>query len=159
MLAIALLIMNSCSKVKATSEAEVKAQPEEIVIGENDGRYVKIDTKSNEESKTCPTTKSQYKFGEMLVNELRDIGMQNVSIDENGYVMAYLPSNVDKVIETIGFIAHMDTAPDFSGENVNPQIVENYNGVVPNDRDYLESLPGVGRKTCNVVLSNLFNEE
>ena len=91
-------------------------------------RYVKIDTKSNEESETCPTTKSQYKFGEMLVEELKTIGMQNVSIDENGYVMAYLPSNVDKTIETIGFIAHMDTAPDFLGENVNPQIVENYDG-------------------------------
>lgn len=91
-------------------------------------RYVKIDTKSDEESTTCPTTESQYKFGEMLVEELKTIGMKNVSIDENGYVMAYLPANVDNNVETIGFIAHMDTAPDFSGENVNPQIVENYDG-------------------------------
>lgn len=91
-------------------------------------KYVKIDTKSNEESTTCPTTKSQYKFGEMLVEELKTIGMKNVSIDENGYVMAYIPSNIEKNVETIGFIAHMDTAPDFSGENVNPQIIENYDG-------------------------------
>ena len=91
-------------------------------------RYVKIDTKSSEESETCPTTESQYKFGELLVEELKSIGMKDASIDENGYVMAYLPSNVDKKVETIGFIAHMDTAPDFSGENVKPQIVENYDG-------------------------------
>ncbi|MBU5316961.1 peptidase T [Clostridium bornimense] len=91
-------------------------------------RYVKIDTKSSEGSETCPTTESQYKFGELLVEELKSIGMKDASIDENGYVMAYLPSNVDKKVETIGFIAHMDTAPDFSGENVKPQIVENYDG-------------------------------
>ena len=90
--------------------------------------YVKIDTQSNENNETCPSTEGQWTLLRMLVEELNQIGMQEVTIDENGYVMATLPANTDKDVPTIGFLAHVDTATDFTGKNVNPQIVENYDG-------------------------------
>jgi len=97
--------------------------------------YVKVDTQSNEESSTCPSTPGQWTLLNMLVDELKSIGMEEVTIDENGYVMATLPSNTDKDVPTIGFLAHVDTATDFTGKNVKPQIVENYDGsnIVLND--------------------------
>ncbi|MBB2479010.1 peptidase T [Bacillus sp. APMAM] len=97
--------------------------------------YVKVDTQSNEESNTCPSTPGQMTLLNMLVEELKSIGMEEVTIDENGYVMASLPSNTDKDVPTIGFLAHVDTATDFTGKNVKPQIVENYDGsdIVLND--------------------------
>ncbi|MCY6960540.1 peptidase T [Clostridium brassicae] len=91
-------------------------------------KYVKYDTKSNEESGTTPSSEGQKKFAKELAKELKEIGMTNVFVDENGYVMAELPANTDKPIPTIGFIAHMDTAPDMSGKNVNPQIIKKYDG-------------------------------
>ena len=90
--------------------------------------YVKVDTQSNEESQTVPSTPGQLTLLRQLVEELKAIGMEDVSIDENGYVMATLPANTDKEVPTIGFLAHVDTATDFTGKNVNPQIVENYDG-------------------------------
>ncbi|WP_042352838.1 peptidase T [Bacillus massiliigorillae] len=90
--------------------------------------YVKVDTQSNSDSTTCPTTPGQLTLANMLVEELKQIGMSDVTIDENGYVMATLPANSDKEIPTIGFLAHVDTATDMTGANVNPQIVENYDG-------------------------------
>lgn len=90
--------------------------------------YVKVDTQSNEQSTTCPTTSGQLTLAHMLVDELKQIGMQEVTVDENGYVMATLPSNTEKEVPTIGFLAHMDTATDFTGANVQPQFVENYDG-------------------------------
>lgn len=90
--------------------------------------YVKVDTQSNEESDTCPSTPGQWTLLHMLVDELKAIGMEEVTIDENGYVMATLPANTDKQVPTIGFLAHVDTATDFTGTNVKPQIVENYDG-------------------------------
>ncbi len=90
--------------------------------------YVAMDTQSDPYSKTTPSTDKQWSLAKKLVMELHQIGMQEVSIDENAYIMATLPSNMDKKVPVIGFIAHMDTSPDFSGKNVNPQIVENYNG-------------------------------
>ncbi|MBT9248399.1 peptidase T [Bacillus halotolerans] len=90
--------------------------------------YVKVDTQSNESVDTCPSTPGQLTLGNMLVDELKSIGMQDAAIDENGYVMATLPSNTDKDVPTIGFLAHVDTATDFTGKNVNPQIVESYDG-------------------------------
>lgn len=90
--------------------------------------YVKYDTKSDENSNTVPTTAKQKVLGERLVNELKEIGLENVHMDENGYVMGELPANCEKEVPVIGFIAHMDTAPDMSGENVNPKIVEKYDG-------------------------------
>ncbi|QEK12654.1 peptidase T [Crassaminicella thermophila] len=91
-------------------------------------KYVSYDTRSQEAAKTCPSSEKQLVFAKDLANELMDIGMQDVSVDENGYVMATLPSNIDHNVPTIGFIAHMDTSPDMIGENVNPQIVKNYDG-------------------------------
>ncbi len=90
--------------------------------------YVKVDTQSNDANDTCPSTPGQLTLANMLVDELKSIGMQDVTIDENGYVMATLPANTDKEVPTIGFLAHVDTATDFTGKNVNPQIVENYSG-------------------------------
>ncbi|MFK8269741.1 peptidase T [Capnocytophaga stomatis] len=90
--------------------------------------YIKTDTQSDPESQTTPSTEKQWNLARLLVEELKSIGLEDVTIDENSYVMATLPSNVDYEVPTIGFIAHFDTSPDFSGENVNPQFVENYDG-------------------------------
>ncbi|TCZ75266.1 peptidase T [Paenibacillus albiflavus] len=91
-------------------------------------RYAKIDTQSNEDSETCPTTEGQLVLANMLVEELKQIGMEEVTIDENGYVMATLPSNSDKQVPTIGFLAHVDTATDFTGTNVQPQVIDSFDG-------------------------------
>lgn len=90
--------------------------------------YVIVDTQSDADSATCPSTPGQLTLAAKLVDELKSIGMVEVTMDENGYVMATLPSNTDKDVPTIGFLAHVDTATDFTGANVKPQIVENYNG-------------------------------
>lgn len=90
--------------------------------------YVTIDTESDPNSQTTPSTEKQWILANKLVEELKDIGMQDVTIDENAYVMATLPSNVEHDVPTIGFIAHFDTTPDFTGANVNPQIIHNYDG-------------------------------
>jgi len=90
--------------------------------------YVSIDTQSNPNSNSTPSTEKQWKLAKKLVLELSKIGLEKVSIDENGYIMATLPSNLNKEVPTIGFIAHYDTTPDFTGTNVKPQIVENYDG-------------------------------
>lgn len=90
--------------------------------------YVTTDTQSDPYSKTTPSTEKQWDLAKKLVMELHQIGMQEVSIDENAYIMATLPSNMDKKVPTIGFISHLDTSPDFSGKNVKPQIIENYDG-------------------------------
>lgn len=90
--------------------------------------YVKVDTQSNADSETCPSTPGQLTLGKMLVEELTLIGMDEVTMDNNGYVMATLPANTDKKVPTIGFLAHLDTATDFTGTNVKPQIVESYDG-------------------------------
>ena len=90
--------------------------------------YVKIDTQSNEENPACPSTPGQLTLANQLVEELKTNGLEDVTIDENGYVMATLPSNTDKKVPTIGFLSHVDTATDFTGKNVKPQIVENYDG-------------------------------
>ncbi|KAE9636916.1 peptidase T [Defluviitalea raffinosedens] len=91
-------------------------------------KYVKYPTTSDESSNTCPSTENQIAFGKMLAEECKSIGLKDISIDENGYVMAVLPANCEEDVPVIGFIAHMDTSPDMSGENVNPRIIENYNG-------------------------------
>lgn len=90
--------------------------------------YVKVNTQSNEDSDTCPSTPGQLELANQLVDELKAIGMEDVTIDENGYVMATLPANTDKPVPTIGFLAHVDTATEMTGAGVNPQIVENYDG-------------------------------
>ncbi|MDR9854786.1 peptidase T [Paenibacillus sp. VCA1] len=90
--------------------------------------YAKVETQSNEDSPTCPSTPGQLNLARMLVDELNNIGMQEVTMDDNGYVMATLPSNSDRDVPTIGFLAHVDTATDFTGASVNPQTIENYDG-------------------------------
>jgi len=92
-------------------------------------RYVKIDTQSDPDSSTCPSTAKQMDLARVLFQELKDLGVEGVHLDENGYVMASLPSNQLKEIPGIGFIAHMDTSPDMSGAGVKPQLVENYAGI------------------------------
>ncbi len=79
-------------------------------------KYIKIDSQSNPESETTPSTEKQWNMANLLVEELKAIGLQDVTVDENAYVMATLPSNVDYPVPTIGFISHFDTSPDFSGE-------------------------------------------
>lgn len=91
-------------------------------------RYVKTETRSNSNSKTTPSTQTQVAFAQTLKKELEEIGMSDVIYNEaNGFVIATLPSNIDKEVRSLGFIAHMDTA-DFNAVNVNPQIIENYDG-------------------------------
>lgn len=90
--------------------------------------YVKVNTQSNDDSETCPSTPGQLDLARLLVDELKALGMEEVTMDENGYVMATLPANTDKDIPTIGFLSHVDTATELSGEGVNPQLVENYDG-------------------------------
>lgn len=90
--------------------------------------YVKVVTQSDASNDMCPSTKGQLTLGKMLVDELKSIGMEEVTMDQNGYVMATLPSNTEKQVPTVGFLAHLDTATDFTGTNVQPQIIENYNG-------------------------------
>ena len=91
-------------------------------------KYVSYDTQSSEETGTTPSTEKQYIFAQYLKEELIAEGLQNVELDELGYLYATLPANTDKPVPTIGFIAHMDTSPDASGKNVKPHIVYNYNG-------------------------------
>ena len=99
--------------------------------------YVKVETTSSETTEVTPSTPGQMTFAKQLRDELESIGLQEVVLDENGYVYATLPANTDKAVPTIGFIAHMDTAPDASGKNVNPRIVEKYDGkdIVLNEKE------------------------
>lgn len=90
--------------------------------------YAVVDTQSDADNEECPSTPGQLRLANLLVEELKEIGLDEVTIDENGYVMATLPANTDKEVPTIGFLAHLDTATDFTGKNVRPQRVENYDG-------------------------------
>ncbi|HXJ98359.1 MAG TPA: peptidase T [Gelidibacter sp.] len=90
--------------------------------------YITVDTQSDPDSETTPSTAKQWDLANALVKELKEIGMQDVTIDENAYIMATLPSNIDHDVPVIGFIAHFDTSPDYTGTNVKPQIIENYDG-------------------------------
>ncbi|MEH7635363.1 peptidase T [Bacillus pumilus] len=90
--------------------------------------YVKVDTQSDADKESCPSTEGQLNLARQLVDEMKSIGIQEVTMDENGYVMGTIPSNTDKDVPTIGFLAHIDTATDFTGKNVKPQLHENYQG-------------------------------
>ena len=95
-------------------------------------QYVKFDTQSDELTNLTPSTPGQMVFARHLEKELKALGLSDISLDENGYLMATLPSNIDRKVPTVGFIAHLDTSPDMSGRNVTPRIVENYDGgIVP----------------------------
>ncbi len=92
-------------------------------------RYVQVDTQSSEETADrCPSTDKQFALANMLRDEMAQMGLTDIVMDEYGYVYATLPANTDKPVPTIGFIAHMDTSPDCSGQNVKPRIIEHYDG-------------------------------
>ena len=91
-------------------------------------RYISIDTQSDPNASSFPSTAKQFKLANMLVDELRDLGLKDADVDEHCYVTATLPANTDRKIPVIGFLAHVDTSPDMSGENIRPQIIENYDG-------------------------------
>lgn len=91
-------------------------------------RYVKFDTQSDELTNMTPSTPGQMVFAEALEKELRTLGLSDITLDDNGYLMATLPANTSREIPTIGFIAHLDTSPDMSGHHVNPRIVKDYDG-------------------------------
>lgn len=91
-------------------------------------KYVSFDTQSSEETRITPSTPGQMVFAKYLKSELESLGLEEITLDEHGYLFATLPANTDKEIPTIGFIAHMDTSPDMSGKDVTPRIVDNYNG-------------------------------
>jgi tripeptide aminopeptidase len=91
-------------------------------------RYVKIDTQSDPESNSCPSTEKQKDLGQLLVKELLQMGITDAHIDNNGYVYATIQGNTNKKVPVICFCSHMDTSPDCSGKNVNPQLVKNYDG-------------------------------
>ena len=110
--------------------------------------YVTVDTESDPTSETTPSTAKQWDLANALVEELKHIGLQDVTIDENAYIMATLPSNVPHKVPTIGFISHFDTTPDFTGKDVKPQIIENYDG-----KDI------VLNKAQNIILSPSYFED
>ena len=110
--------------------------------------YVTIDTESDPTSDTTPSTAKQWDLANALVEELKHIGLQDVTIDDNAYIMATLPSNVPHKVPTIGFISHFDTTPDFTGKDVKPQIIENYDG-----KDI------VLNKAQNIILSPSYFED
>lgn len=91
-------------------------------------KYVKFDTESSTETGTTPSTPGQMVLARELEKELHEMGLEDISLDEKGYIMATLSANTDKEVPTIGFVAHMDTSPDLTGKDVNPQIVKNYDG-------------------------------
>lgn len=91
-------------------------------------RYAKIDTQSDFNSTECPTTPGQWDLLHVLQKELTDIGLEEITLNENGYLFATLPSNTDRDVPVIGFLAHVDTATDYTGKNVSPQRIDNYDG-------------------------------
>ncbi|WP_165027244.1 peptidase T [Dysgonomonas sp. ZJ279] len=118
-------------------------------------KYVKYDTESSTETGVTPSTPGQLILAREIEKELRQMGLEDISLDEKGYIMATLPANTDKKVPTIGFVAHMDTSPDLTGKNVNPRIVTKYNGgdivlnekanVVLSPRDFPEMLDYEGQ--------------
>lgn len=91
-------------------------------------KYVSFDTQSSEKTEVTPSTPGQMVFAKYLKEELESLGLEDITLDEHGYLFATLPANIDKPVPTIGFIAHMDTSPDMSGKDVSPRIVQNYDG-------------------------------
>lgn len=104
-------------------------------------KYVKIGTDSNPQSSECPSSEIQWDLAKVIVEDLKELGMKDISLDENCYIMATLPANCDENIPAIGFIAHMDTAPTYNGIGVNPRIVKYEGGDI------------VLNKELNIVLS------
>ena len=110
--------------------------------------YVTLDTESDPNNPAFPSTEKQWNLAKLLEKELIEIGLEDVELDENCYIMATLPSNLDYDVPTIGFISHIDTSPDFTGANVKPQIIENYDG-----KDILLN------KEQNIILSSTYFDD
>lgn len=91
-------------------------------------RYAKIDTQSDFNGTTCPTTAGQWDLLHILEKELKEVGLIDITLDENGYLFATVPANTEKILPTIGFLAHVDTATDYTGKNVRPQRINHYDG-------------------------------
>ncbi|HQD34025.1 MAG TPA: peptidase T [Bacteroidales bacterium] len=118
-------------------------------------RYIKIDTQSNEDNDTCPSTEGQKVLANILKNELIQMGLSQVEVDENGYLYAYIPPTKSVDAPAIGFIAHLDTAPDMSGRDIKPQIHKNYDGstiilneklnIILDPKDYPHLLNHIGK--------------
>lgn len=107
-------------------------------------KYVSFDTQSDELTNLTPSTPGQMIFAQYLEKELRELGLEDITLDDNGYLMATLPSNIDREVPTVGFIAHLDTSPDMSGHNVKPRIVKDYDGgdIVLNAEQGIVLTPG-----------------
>ncbi len=120
-------------------------------------KYVKFDTQSDELTNMTPSTPGQYKFAEYLQKELEELGLQEITLDENGYLMASLPANTDREVPTVGFIAHLDTSPDMSGHNVRPRIVSHYDGgdIVLNEAEGIVLSPSEFPELMNYVGEDL----
>jgi tripeptide aminopeptidase len=122
-------------------------------------KYVKIDTQSDPESPTCPSTEKQKNLGKVLVQELHDMGITDAEMDEHGYIYATIPSNTDKEVPVICFCSHMDTSPDSSGTNVKPIIHKNYDGsdlVLPDDPNQVirfKKHPELARQIGNDIIT------
>lgn len=116
-------------------------------------KYVKFDTQSDELTNMTPSTPGQYKFAEYLQKELEELGLKEITLDENGYLMASLPANTDREVPTVGFIAHLDTSPDMSGHNVRPRIVSHYDGgdIVLNEAEGIVLSPSEFPELMNYV--------
>ena len=122
-------------------------------------RYAKIDTQSNPESNTCPSTEKQKNLGKVLLEELLEMGISDAEMDNFGYVYATIPSNTSKKVPVICFCSHMDTSPDCSGENVNPILHTNYNGtdlILPNDKTQIIKFiehPALAQQIGNTIIT------
>ena len=119
---IGLLLLLQSSIVYAKNKKEMESVLDRFL------RYVVIDTKSDESSGVTPSTPGQRVLGEILVDELKAIGLSDAQIDSHGYVTATIPSTIDKDVPVVGFISHVDTSPDFSGKDVKPRVIKKYNG-------------------------------
>lgn len=117
-------------------------------------KYISIDTQSDENSETTPSTEKQFNLAKVLVEEMTEMGLQDISLDENGYIMGTLPANTDKKVPVIGFVSHMDTSPDMPGDASTACLIENYQGehVVLNEEgltlspnDFPEMLDYIGQ--------------
>lgn len=124
-------------------------------------KYVKFDTKSDENTGVTPSTGGQLVLGKELKKELEELGLKDVSMDDNGYIMATLPKNIDKEVKTIGFIAHMDTSPDMTATNVNPKIVKNYDGkdIILNDKENIVLSPKDFPEITNYIGKDLITTD
>ena len=120
-------------------------------------RFVSFDTQSDDLTNMTPSTPGQMVFAKYLKGELEAMGLEEITLDDNGYLMATLPSNIDKEVPTVGFIAHLDTAPDMSGKHVNPRIVKNYDGkdIVLNEKEHILLSPSEFPELMNYLGQDL----